>query len=303
MKKGIFFIHRSPVPPYLVNAIDNTKAFNPETPIYLLLDKKDLVPLTLKKIGVICVTLDQLEDKRHEHFLAIYQHISGNDIQFERFCISRWFYLEAAMKLCNVQEAIHLDSDAMLFTSFEEFSGYFKDYEMAISENCGHCAYFCGLKSLTHFNDYVIRFFENQENIDLFQKRKNEGAKIGKKEYLSDMTLLGNYQKENPSLVANYKPITKDWFVDNCIQEDDGYVMKTKKKRRPFKKIFWEQQDKYMIPYCERSDDGRRVRALALHFKGGGKRYMSQYNSFIHTNKLLRLYQILMAKHNLYKRV
>ena len=257
-----------PVPRYLLNAFESARAFNPKVPIFLIIDEVDSLPgKALAALDVVPLKIADLETPEHRRFCEVYKHVSGNSVEYERFCFSRWFYVESAMKQQGITQAMHLDSDCMLFTDFDSIVSKLGDWSLTISENSGHSAFING--SLQPLLDYIIKTFSDdgyiQNKRDIMEKSKTPA-------FLSDMSSLVEYVADADTAVDD-ATLDIGGVLDHNINAAEGYV-----SRRNHKKIFWSVENGMMIPYFKKKKSGKKERAFTVHFQGRQKKRMLRYN-------------------------
>ncbi len=264
--QAIIFVHTSSfIPKYLLRSLESARVFNPEMPILLI---TDLPSSAFKHLNVETISLDLLETEGHKEFLRIYTHFSKNKVKHERFCFSRWFYINECIRQRKITQCVHLDSDCMLFSPIVSFFDRFGSSNMAVSrEGSPHCSFITG--SLDKLTDLIVASFKNPE---FFGWVKAERLN------LSDMTLITEYiEKYDGGIVYTDMPL--GGIIDCNINCSDGFQMRFNRKR-----VYWKNEEGMRIPYLKCIDDGSLQRALALHYQGGhSKRWSSRFNRYSHT--------------------
>lgn len=267
----IFYVHRGPVPRYLLYTMENTRVFNPDARIFLIGDHSHS---KLDRLGVTLVRIQDLPQDELEAFQKSYVHTSGNPEGFERFCFSRWFLLKEAMLACGSDTALHLDSDCMIFDSAESLTQRLLPEPFlcyyGITGN-PHVALFrkegiAGLtKTLSGLFDSELH--RNWLKTDWLKNR----------EYFCDMTGLQHHLRQHPEQL-NSQMAWNDAILEQTMSIPDGYEVWPGPKK--LKRVHWHDEDGKLVPYLRNLTSNQWVRALALHYKGSSKRRMRRFNSF-----------------------
>lgn len=242
-------------------AIESARTFNPECPIFLLGTNNDK---QLKRFHVDFIALDDLETSDHRLFLDHYHHLSVNPFDFEIFCFSRWFYIDACMKKYDLRKAIHLDSDCLLFDSFENISDRLSEHRFALSHGGGpHCTWI--QENLDPLLNLILESYTSKEKLqsEIEHYQKNQQA------HRCDMFSWN--QLQNSGIAKNYSEMSLNGIFEHNIGMDERFEKGRKRKR-----IIWKLEEGLLIPYLKK--DGQLVRAFNLHYKGGAKRWMRRFN-------------------------
>ena len=267
---ALIFVHTGPIPNYLLYAIENARVFNPDCSIYLIGDRSHH---RLDQLKVECVPIESVDSPRHQQFLQNYEHISSLSEPFERFCFSRWFFVDQLIETKGLHQAVHLDSDCMLFCQFDHIVSKLERWKLAMSMEGGpHCAFLNGgTKGLT---DSILRLFTDPSERKRRREFYEQGVQSGQNHGLNDMVTLREYVYSHPSCCVDYSNLHNlGGIFEHSLDCSHGFQMKGRRKR-----ILWQQEDGMLIPYLQRIDTRERVRALCLHFKGGCKRRMAPFN-------------------------
>lgn len=260
-QQAIILIHQSSfVPSYLLRTLESARIFNPTIPIYLL---SNFFSSSYRTFSVTHVHLDQLECEKEKAFSFLYQHQSPNQEKHERFCFSRWFYLNHFLKKHPFKQVLHLDSDCMLFVNIK---GLFPKFEQAkLSASRGQSPHFSFVTgNLDPFTDLILERF-SQKNF--FDYLKNHQL------ILSDMTLIEEYiHKKKQGL--DYSTLSLGGVIDHSISESEGFAMRYGRKR-----IFWKHDRGLRLPYLKNLSTNSFEKAFCLHYQGGpNKRWSSRFN-------------------------
>jgi hypothetical protein len=266
----IYYIHRGPVPRYLLYSMENTRVFNPAARIFLIGDHSHA---QLSGLGVTLVPISELPQNEIEVFQKSYKHTSGNPEGFERFCFTRWFLLKEAMLVNNSDIVLHLDSDCMIFDTAQSLTQrLLPPPTLCYYGTSGnpHVALFRkeGLISLTAT---LLSLFDS----DLFHNWTKTNW-LADRQYFCDMTGLTHHLRTHPGVV-NSKIVWDDAMVEQTMSEADGCGLWPGPKK--MKRVQWRDEEGKLIPYLKILASNQQVRALALHYKGASKRRMRRFNS------------------------
>lgn len=266
----IYYIHRGPVPRYLLCSLENTRVFNPDARIFLI---GDHTHAQFDRLEVTLVAIKDLPQDELEAFQKTYIHTSGNPEGFERFCFSRWFLLKEAMLACNSDTALHLDSDCMIF-----------DTAKALTQRLLPPPALCYYG--TSGNPHVAVF--RNEGIDgltatlsgLFDSELHRNWVktdwLAERQYFCDMTGLGEHRRLHPKQILS-EMAWDDAIVEQTMSEPNGYECWPGSKK--LKRVQWREAGGKLIPYLRNLTTNQWVRALALHYKGSAKRRIRRFNS------------------------
>lgn len=265
----IYYIHRGPVPRYLLFSMENTRVFNPRARIFLIGDHSHS---KLDRLEIGLVTLQDLPQGELEAFQRSYVHTSGNPEGFERFCFSRWFLLKEAMLACGSDTALHLDSDCMIFDSAEALTQRLLPEPFlcyyGITGN-PHVALFRkeGIASLTKT---LSGLFHSELHRNWLKTNW-----LKNRDYFCDMTGLCQHLRQHPDQL-NSQTVWDDAVLEQTMSETEGYERWPGPKN--LKRVLWREAGGKLIPYLKNLESNHWVRALALHYKGASKRRMRAFN-------------------------
>lgn len=266
----IYYIHRGPVPRYLLCSLENTRVFNPDARIFLI---GDHTHAKFDRLEVTLVAIKDLPQGELEAFQKSYVHTSGNPEGFERFCFSRWFLLKEAMLACKSDTALHLDSDCMIFDTAQSLRHRLLPPTAlcyyGISGN-PHVALFRkeGIASLTAT---LSGLFDSE----LYRNWAKTNW-LAEREYFCDMTGLCHHLRLHPGHI-NTQIVWDDAMLEQTMPETDGYERWPGPKK--LKRVQWREEGGKLIPYLKNLTSNQWVRALALHYKGASKRRMRRFNA------------------------
>jgi len=260
----IFFHYGNPA--YLKYALKQARHYNPDSPIYLLGDKKNN-----KYPFVTHVSANSLEAATQQ-FRGIYKHRSNNSEQYELICFLRWFYIRAFCEANNIEAFIYLDSDVLCYQNFSELSPLPGDTRMAnTGDDTGMPAftYFRNLQVINDFCDHLVHYYSDPDAIAtldrLYQPFIDDPQMMGG---ISDMALFHLYFHDYPEGTLKIDLIGDDMAVDTNINVSTGYEMEN-----GIKKIYWQDN----LPYGKNIASGKFIRFVTLHYQGRAKDAMRQY--------------------------
>ncbi len=176
----------------------------------------------------------------------------------------------------GVQNAVVLDSDAVLFCDIQEiFELVPTQFQFACSK-AGGPALTVIRRSIEPLLDHILARYASSEYLNEACERSKAAKSAGRMDNLTDMTFCEEFTREHP-LGYVYLNHTEFGHLDHGIYLPDG--MKSRKVgRRQRKRIVWNADGPTLLPYFLKEADGSLVRALVIHFQSKGKRMISNFN-------------------------
>ncbi|GEM_PF-2297819 len=191
-----------------------------------------------------------------------YRHLSPNTIEFERFCIERWFLVHQAMKKNHWNQCWVFDSDTILFNDFNLLAPQYSDHAITINQHSPHATLIHCQSALGDFCDWVLDLYINQAHrINEFRQDLGWGV-----QGISDMTLLTEFGKQHGNLGDNSLPSPLGMIDNNISMPQDMKFAAGKKE------IQWIDGQ----PWCE-TRDGQLIKMNLLHFQGPAKSMMPNF--------------------------
>lgn len=274
----IYYIHRGPVPNYLLCSMENTRVFNPDARIFLI---GDHTHAKFPRLEITLVPIKNLQHTELEAFQKSYVHTSGNPEGFERFCFIRWFLLKEAMLACGSDTALHLDSDCMIFDTAQALTQRLLPPPAVCyygTSGNPHVAVF-RKEGITSLTATLSGLFDSELHRDWVKIDW-----LAARQYFCDMTGLGEHLRLHPEQVSS-QMIWDDAIVEQTMSEPDGYERWPGPKK--LKRVQWREEGGKLIPYLRNLTSNQWVRALALHYKGSAKRRMRRFNT-LSSSRLIR---------------
>lgn len=191
-----------------------------------------------------------------------YQHRSPNTIQFELFCLERWFYLLELMKKRDWETCWVFDSDTLLFANFDILARSYESFGITINKYSPHATLIGRRQSLESFCHWVLDVYQRPE---LLEKRT---ADLGwGVPGISDMTLLTQFGQEVEPIGDNSQP-TEFGLIDNNISMPQGVLYAEGQK------VICRRRG---VPYVE-DNAGNLIALNLIHFQGPAKRRMPEFS-------------------------
>ncbi|MEO8576177.1 MAG: hypothetical protein ABI556_05740 [Gemmatimonadales bacterium] len=211
-----------------------------------------------------------------EPFRNAYVHASTNDLQFERFCFERWFLLESFIGANKYTRFVHADSDLMFFCAINEYFGRLGDAACGsgrIGAFSGHLLMVQDVRMLSDFCRFMLDMYLDPELFSRFYliylRHRATGAEGG----LCDMSALTTFIETGRTSHYQLNQIVDATIFDQSIRD-----ARLADRTEPFRMTNGRKE-------LTMSDgaawftalDGRRIRALTVHFQGGAKAMMRQF--------------------------
>lgn len=247
-------------------------------------------------------SMDELNGHLFNKFKEKYIHMSSNTYEFELICFKRYFFVYEYLKIINADKFVMLDSDILTFSDYTNNNGI-KEYDISASwlnnqknykwAACP-CVFSATLDALEDFLKFIINMYSTEQNIEILKEKMEYHREHSIPGGICDMTLLYLWVTDNKTKqkykIHNNAKVENNEVFDHNIQSADGYILNEYKydKFLKLKKIIFEDNTPYF--YLR---DGKKVKALTLHFLGGAKTVMKSYNnneSYI--LKLLNRYRV-----------
>src|SRR3990167_793882 len=210
-----------------------------------------------------------------KEFEKIYQHMSTNNIHFEKFCFSRWFILNEFVKFHNIYRFFTTDSDTLLFCDVNEEAEKFKNFRYTTTNRISAGITF--IMDLTVLNEWcqlTTNIYSKKDKFNFnkcFYHFKNlqENGRAGGANDMTIWDIFSNDGYNNPGMVGETSTIfSDDTTFDHNINQSDFFEMEN-----GIKKIKWFNKN----PYGYNQILKRDIRFLMLHFQGGAKSFMKEY--------------------------
>ncbi len=207
-------------------------------------------------------------------FAKIYRHYSTLGVEYELFCIQRWFVLRDYMRRVGLTSCIYLDTDILISGDLDEVYQRVADSGRPIGFT-GHSAHTCMVHEwdgLREFCDFVTRFYQDESNRQKCLEWQKKVLSKGNGGGVSDMTLFYRFAEARPDLSISYgelydkspSPIDVSMTAVSDYETDAG----------GFKRVTWEDN----LAFAH-TTDGAKVAMCTLHFQGRAKKVLKQnYN-------------------------
>jgi len=260
----IFYVHRGN-PFYLKYSLAQTRERFPHAQIVLLGDESN-------RNLVRFVEYHPLEgySLAARDFAGQYVHLSPNLVEFELFCIQRWFFVEEFVRLHGVEgPLVYLDSDVLVYENvFEELVQ--KNMALATTRELGPAfTFFRDPSVLAGLVAFIHRAYTDPTLLStlrgIFETGVSPFFLQGK--YVSDMQLLGLYYRTLTETL-DLGTFWPDVAFDYAFHTAEGYSFNPYKR---IKRLWWRDGH----PYGKRK--GSLVRFAGLHFQVGTKIYLPLY--------------------------
>lgn len=266
MRPPIIFFH-SGFDPYISFALWQAKKTNPGSEVILLGDHTNDVSC----LGIRHVPYSNNPGRRDE-FVSIYKHFSHHELECERLCIERWFYLAAFVEKEKIDQFFYLDSDVITLLDLSELIASWGDCLAAGVPHFYGSSYISKRKLVTDFCDCIISLYHDPAQIDKWQhnfETKGNTDKHTGASSVNDMALCKLYEKQAGfSCVDLREPHNGVLFDENIILHEN--ILHCPKG---FKQAFRDPKTgSYFVV-----KKGQPARLACLHFAGNTKRYESAF--------------------------
>ncbi|MEI7815304.1 MAG: hypothetical protein WCJ13_11035 [Coriobacteriia bacterium] len=148
-------------PDYLRTCLAQAHFSNPNSRIVLLGDESNRdCPAYVEHFD----SEDYFESARE--FANIYRHFSPNPEWVELLCIQRWFVINEFVKRHDIQCFLHIDSDVLLYSDFQneaEYFGLLGRFDCARTETSPGTSIFSRQEVLGEFCQFIMDVYRNDE--------------------------------------------------------------------------------------------------------------------------------------------
>ncbi len=255
MPEPIIFFHSS-FDPYLAFTVWQARRSNPDAPVWLIGDDAN----NLSELGVRHFRFADHSARRDE-FVKIYRHFSGHQLENERLCFERWFYLESVLAQTDTPSFHFMDSDYFLLCEVAKMSPGWAGYDLARAPVWGY-AWFADRDIIHEFCDYMLDRFCDPQQLAEWAHRFKAGEDFSSPEGIynvCDMTLWRMFIRARNKRHLDLS-IPRDGVVfDEGLGHDGAFQM------RDGFKIMSRNGDGY---YCHPKNGALPVRFAALHLNG-----------------------------------
>lgn len=218
-----------------------------------------------------------------EDFEKIYKPMSTNNNKFEINCFKRFYAIREFILRNGIDKFVYLDSDILCYCNYSDLEAVWNyDVGMCIPKNQPAFRWVanCGISfwTLDALKEYLI-FCEStyQNNLHLLEKKWQHHIVNSIPGGVCDMTLQYLWNKQNHKFkTTNLAAMdtSSNGIMDFNFNSSENYEKKEyiRDEVLGIKKVTFEGE----FPYFVRQD-GKRVRALSIHFLGGAKPYLEIY--------------------------
>jgi len=225
-----------------------------------------------------------------DEFASHYTHHSTLPVDFELFCIQRWFVLRDFMKAKGLKQCVYLDTDNLVCAPLEPFMEKLQSYGLSFTGYSAHICFVNDWEVLDRFCSFVLDIYSDKErHSELVAWKEKMLAEAGQGG-VSDMTMFYWFYQKHPDLLAKYSDIFEESPFD--VSLDD--VREWQADEQGLKKITWEGS----TPVAHRKE-GSAVNLATLHHQGTGKSALHKHASLVSDGSLIGR-SILMTIQRLY---
>ena len=259
-KDTIVFIHKG-YSTCLFASILTARQSNPKSEIFLLGDEDNNHKKLLELANCKHFQIENYHSSATD-FSRIYRHDGTNPVEYELFCIQRWFILRDFLRDQNRNSKIlHLDSDAFLYDDIQKIFSILGT-KIALCQKISPAFTYIGeLSELDKFCKFAFDSFANSVAYRKLQEYVTNFNNSGMP-HISDMTLFGEYaSSEGREIIHDLRLITegRNFYCDNFSYSQGmkiGFIGK---------RISRNENGKM---YFHRIEDNDKILAGGVHFQG-----------------------------------
>lgn len=250
----IIFIHYGNSP-YLRYTLAQAVLNYPERPVWLIGDDTNSIYPFVHHVH------HQRFSTTAFTFAKQYLHLNGNHPEFELFCFQRWFILRDFMVLNQLEKAVYLDSDILLYDNLQNDWELIGDTPLALY-GVAPPAFINDVTMLDTFCRFMNQSYQRPENLTLLKVRYQQMLAAGVIGGICDMTFWEMLRAQLPEAVADLSILQpKTTCHDRNIELSEGF-----KTEAGIKKIHWHEGNPFGLFH-----ENIAVRFKSLHMHGMGK--------------------------------
>ena len=257
MNPPIIFFQRE-FEPYLAVAVNQARRTNPDTAIFLLGDASN----DLTCLGATHVPYGEYVGRRDE-FVSVYRHFSLHELECERLCIERWFYLAAFVESRQMDRFFFMDSDVLLFANLAQLVPAWEGYEAAGVPSLFATGYFTRSSIVSGFCDFILSCYRDEGQVqrwrNAFEDFKRTRVRKHVPPVVNDMELSRLYVQDAGLRVLDLRQPLSGLVFDSNILDLDGFEHLHGRKQ-----LFQDKPGGVV----EARKSGQRVQMACVHFGG-----------------------------------
>lgn len=215
-------------------------------------------------------------------FEKVYRHMSHNPYEQELYCFQIYFVLRDFCRAQGIARLFTMDSDVMLYCDVTEYEKTLGDYGLAINwckrqepyrwSACLHNS-FWKLPVLEAMCAQLIHAYEG-DWLPLLEQKWAWHQENNVPGGVCDMTLLHFFRQGRKAVNLSEVRGVQVW--DDNINQGENYLENEYMMERGHKQLTtftWGGDTMYLLWHRELG----HVKANALHFQGGAKKWMEEY--------------------------
>lgn len=239
-----------------------------------------------KHKGINHVNVNELTNNKIELLKKTYTHRSTNPYSFDINCLLRWFYMEEYMKANNIELAVHMDPDVLVYEDVgvslhrlyknDEVAYTIMERDYEYDWNCMGSMSYWKLNALEKFTNLILDYYQNkQEELDILAKKFFLVKPFGG---ISDMTFLTLFFRENLNLVKNIALVHENKYTyDSYMRTQQNFKQKEYRASERSGILMKDIVIKNNIPIGYNIIENREINFKSLHFQGHTKELMIYY--------------------------
>ena len=267
---------------YFKKCIEINSKFNK---IYLIGDQSNK---ELANKNVIHYDINNFNTTNINNFKNCFTNYSSNPFNYELNCYLRIFYLKELMKLTNIYNFFHLDSDCILIEKIKNIQfntdicyslqGLSQKRNKFHMVGCIHNGLINNVFCDTFIN-LCFDIYGNKTKFNLIEPKIRWHKENNIPGGICDMTLYYLLHSEKLIEVTDLNNIinvnNEECVFDHNITSPYGYMGENTYKIMNGIKELVMHNNKYYV----KTEDNKNIRLLSLHFQGNAKQILQQLNA------------------------
>lgn len=215
-----------------------------------------------------------------EEFRTIYKHWSRSQgLDYERFCMERWFLIRNFLRRENLDGCLAIDSDVLLFGKVAEESLRFSSYAMTFGcwdavRVVPHCNFIRGREAIEDFCRFLLDIYRNPAHL---QRLADINRKKFKSAWISDMSLLASWGARCRFPIGYLENTVADGVgFDSCL--DDTKIYQGCGFLPGLLKQWKRLEFRDGVPYATIRSNRLTVPMKCIHYHGAMKLLMERHD-------------------------
>jgi hypothetical protein len=223
--------------------------------------------------GITPHNIDALVHGAHQ-LAESYRHHSSLGVDFELFCIQRWFMLRDYMRAKGLDACCYIDSDVLLTEDIGSLQDKSKAWDLVFTGYSAHVTFVNRLSALESLCDFILEAYNDPIWEERFIGWHHRCVADSGSSGVSDMTFFHWFYQSGLANVGTFGEICGESPVDMTLEDTCGW----QKDAAGFKHLSWVGN----TPYATKMS-GQRIQLVTLHHQGRAKSLLATNSRLLGT--------------------